>query len=105
MKEIELWQKAMDSAFWANRWEGSAKTSVACGTGMLTGGVLVEVLNIITKTNSKFAHGVAMEAMVEGAFITLMGIWDNANAKAEYKKFSQYHDMYVNKEYEPDDEE
>ena len=46
-----------------------------------------------------------MEAIVEGIFITLMGIWADVNAKAEYKKHNQYFDMYVNKEYEPDDEE
>lgn len=105
MKKIELCQKAVDSAIWANRWKGNAETSISCGAGMLTSGVLVEVWNIITKTNSKFIHGVAMEAIVEGIFITLMGIWADVNAKAEYKKHNQYFDMYVNKEYEPDDEE
>lgn len=102
MKKIELCQKVVDSAIWASRWKGNAETGIACGTGMLTGGVLVEVLNVITKTNSKFTHGVAMTAMVEGAFMTLMGILDRHNYKVECKRHNQYFDMYMNNEYEPD---
>lgn len=105
MKEVELLQKVLDSAIWASRWKGSAKTSIAYGMGMLTGGVLDEVLYIMTKRNSKFIHGAATLAMLEGAFMILFGICDNVYAKAEYKKQKQYFDMYTNKEYEPDDEE